>query len=55
LREKGRFVVSNFHPHHPLLKLAYKATFEKAFKRKGGESSERGFHVCQNVGSLTSI
>lgn len=54
LREKGRFVVSNS-ILTPLLKLVCKAAFKKDFKRRGRETSERSFHDCQNVGSLTYI
>ena len=54
LREKRRFVVSNFHTHPPP-ELACKATFFKAFKKRGGGSSERSFHACPNVGSSTSV
>lgn len=54
LREKGRFVVSKFHAHPPYWNSPIKLLFEKPLKQGGG-STESSFHVCQNVGSLTSI
>lgn len=43
LREKGRFVVSNFHPHPPSWNLPLKLLFKKTLKEERGKVLKEAF------------